>query len=238
MIVMVSRRVELVVVRHGETANNNAGVLQGQLDTPLSDQGIRQAECVGKYLKDVTFTHAISSSLSRALETGKAIVNSNTSLKGKEIELSTLLLDRNFGEFEGQGIEVWKQAMAEVGGENWTYDDDAIRSWRPNGGESELQFQDRVRQFLTELCQKTMTLPSSEDLRFLVTTHFGIVMQICLLLQREHSCSFPAGQAPRPKCPPNTGVTRLSLVLDQEGKIITADCTLLYYNGHLKELES
>ena len=89
MIVMVTSRVELVVVRHAETANNKARVLQGQLDTPLSDQGRRQAECVGKYLKDVTFTHAISSSLSRALETGKAIVNANPSLKGKEIELSS-----------------------------------------------------------------------------------------------------------------------------------------------------
>ena len=234
MTVMVSRTVELVLVRHGETANNKARVLQGQLDTPLSDHGIRQAECVGQYLKDVTFSHAISSSLSRALQTGQAIVNANPSLKGKEIELSTLLLDRNCGEFEGQGIEVWKQAMAEVGGENWDYD--SIQHWGPRGGETGHQFRERVRQFLADVCKKTMTSPSSEDLRFLITTHCGNIAVIRLLLEREHSCSMPAGQSSRGI--PNTAVTRFSLYLDEEGKIVWADCTLLYYNGHLKELES
>ena len=81
-----------------------------------------------------------------------------------------------------------------------------------------------------------MTLPSSEDLRFLITTHCGNIAVISLLLEREHSCSMPAGQSPRGI--PNTGVTRFSLVLDEKGQIIRADCSLLYYNGHLQELES
>ena len=124
--------------------------------------------------------------------------------------------------------------MAEVGGENWDYD--SIQHWGPRGGETGHQFRDRVRQFLTDVCKKAITLPSSEDLRFLITTHCGNIAVIRLLLEREHSCSMPAGQSPRGI--PNTGVTRFSLELDEEGQIIRADCTLLYYNGHLQELES
>ena len=233
MIVMVSRRVELVVVRHGETANNKARVLQGQLDTPLSHQGIRQAECVGKYLKDITFSHAISSDLSRALETGKAIVSSNTSLKGKEIELSTLLRERNFGELEGQGVEMLKRA---IGKEGQSVDWDAIQDWGPSGGETGLQFNDRVRQFLTELGKKILTLPPSEDLRLLVTTHGGFISVMCKLLVEEYACKMPEGVFG--SCSPNTGVTKFSLDMDQAGKIIKAECTLRYYKEHLKDLET
>ena len=55
----------LYVVRHGLTTANKEGVLQGQMDTPLHEIGIQGAISTGERLKDVKFSHAYSSDLSR-----------------------------------------------------------------------------------------------------------------------------------------------------------------------------
>ena len=226
---MATRSVELVVVRHGETLSNRSHIVQGHLDTPLSDLGLQQAECVGKYLKDVTFSHAISSDLSRALQTGQAIVSSNPSLKGKEIEQWTVLRERCFGELEGQGVSVMQEATKNLKG--------PLLDWGPSGGETGHQFRDRVRQFLTELGKKILTLPPSEDLRLLITSHGGFIKELNMVLVKEYSCEMPCRQGEYGRISPNTGVTKYSLVVDEEGRIARVGCSLLYYKEHLKDLE-
>jgi bisphosphoglycerate-dependent phosphoglycerate mutase len=54
------------IVRHGETDHNRLGIIQGQLNTKLSDLGVEQAKTVGQYLKNVKFDYAFSSDLDRA----------------------------------------------------------------------------------------------------------------------------------------------------------------------------
>ncbi|XP_005000737.1 fructose-2,6-bisphosphatase TIGAR isoform X2 [Cavia porcellus] len=59
-------RFALTVVRHGETRLNKEKILQGQgVDEPLSETGFRQATAAGSFLKNVLFTHAFSSDLTR-----------------------------------------------------------------------------------------------------------------------------------------------------------------------------
>lgn len=60
------RDVAVYIVRHGETDWNVQGIVQGQIDTELNDEGRRQAEYVGEYLKVIPFTHAYTSDLRRA----------------------------------------------------------------------------------------------------------------------------------------------------------------------------
>ena len=50
-------KVELVVVRHGETESNRSHTIQGHRDTALSDLGVRQAECAAKYLGENLMSH-------------------------------------------------------------------------------------------------------------------------------------------------------------------------------------
>ena len=57
-------------VRHGQTAENLQGIIQGQLDTPLDSLGIEQASAVGQSLKDIKFGIAFSSNLTRAADVG------------------------------------------------------------------------------------------------------------------------------------------------------------------------
>ena len=57
-------------VRHGQTAENLLGIIQGQLDTQLDSVGFEQAAAVGQSLKDVKFDTAFSSDLARAVDVG------------------------------------------------------------------------------------------------------------------------------------------------------------------------
>ncbi|MFE2226102.1 histidine phosphatase family protein [Streptomyces kronopolitis] len=59
----------LVLLRHGETARNAAGQLQGQADVPLSETGVRQAQQVARCLHPSNWASVYSSPLSRAAQT-------------------------------------------------------------------------------------------------------------------------------------------------------------------------
>lgn len=50
------------------SAENAAGIIQGQLDTELNEAGRYQAVVVGKALKDAKFTHAFTSDSHRAVD--------------------------------------------------------------------------------------------------------------------------------------------------------------------------
>ena len=47
MVGPVSSGRRLIVLRHGETTHNAAGIWQGQLDSPLSERGVEQAYAAG-----------------------------------------------------------------------------------------------------------------------------------------------------------------------------------------------
>ena len=62
---------KILLARHGETPWNAEGRYQGQIDIPLSDNGIRQAKLLGDRLNDFTVTRAVASPLSRARVTAE-----------------------------------------------------------------------------------------------------------------------------------------------------------------------
>jgi len=68
---MTGRR--LVVLRHGETEHNAAGIWQGQLDSPLSQRGVRQAEAAAEAVAALAPTRVVASDLSRARITGETV---------------------------------------------------------------------------------------------------------------------------------------------------------------------
>jgi broad specificity phosphatase PhoE len=65
----------IFLVRHGQSEANVSGILCGQLDSPLTDLGKKQALKVGSILKNQTFSSIYVSPLRRALETAKAIAD-------------------------------------------------------------------------------------------------------------------------------------------------------------------
>jgi len=85
-------------VRHGSTDENQAGIVMGQRNPPLNDEGRRQAETAGRLLKGITFSVIHSSPLNRALETAQIIGQAaNVSVRTVED-----LRERYWGKYEGR----------------------------------------------------------------------------------------------------------------------------------------
>ena len=63
---------KLYIIRHGETAWNVEGRLQGQSDTELNENGVRLAKVTAEGLKNIPFDLGISSPL-RARSTRQSL---------------------------------------------------------------------------------------------------------------------------------------------------------------------
>lgn len=89
----------ILLVRHGETAWNREGRYQGRTDIPLSPDGEQQVRALGKRLETIEITVAISSPLSRARTTAEAILRGRP---GPALELDDGLLEISHGQWEGK----------------------------------------------------------------------------------------------------------------------------------------
>ncbi|ROS73595.1 histidine phosphatase family protein [Cellulomonas sp. PhB143] len=104
----------LVLLRHGRTAYNAALRLQGQVDIPLDDIGVWQAEQGGRALATSHRADKIvASDLSRAYATAQGYA---VALGGMEITRDARLRERGFGVWEGlndaEMAEGWPQEHA------------------------------------------------------------------------------------------------------------------------------
>jgi len=118
----------IILVRHGETPLNVTRMLQ-PADTPLSANGLAQAQAVAKRLACMQLAGIVSSDLPRALSTAQAIAAST----GLPFSTTALLHERNFGDLRGQPYDTLgfnPLAMTEA----------------PPGGESVASFLARVAQ--------------------------------------------------------------------------------------------
>ncbi|MBA2538374.1 MAG: histidine phosphatase family protein [Deltaproteobacteria bacterium] len=88
----------ILLVRHGETAWNREGRYQGRTDIPLSPDGERQVRALGERLSATPIAVAIASPLSRARTTAEAILASRSE---PVLELDAGLLEISHGAWEG-----------------------------------------------------------------------------------------------------------------------------------------
>ena len=88
---------QVIYVRHGETAWNESRRLQGWSDIPLNEAGILQAEKTRELLADISFDRIVSSPLLRAKQTAEIIA------EGRDVPLvvDERLKERGFGDLEG-----------------------------------------------------------------------------------------------------------------------------------------
>jgi broad specificity phosphatase PhoE len=91
---------ELILVRHGETAWNVEQVFRGTIDVELNETGIRQARLLAEYLKDRPVTAVYSSPLQRALKTAEEIANQFQ----QEVKITRGLIDIDFGAWNGLSV--------------------------------------------------------------------------------------------------------------------------------------
>ena len=92
--------VVVLLVRHGRTALNAAGVLRGRLDPPLDDIGELEARALGEAFRGWRFTTVVTSPLHRARQTASAIVEAGHA----HVEIDIDLADRDYGPWAGSSL--------------------------------------------------------------------------------------------------------------------------------------
>lgn len=126
----------LILVRHGQTAVNAGGRLQGRVDAPLTELGRRQARASAAAVSRPTLV--VTSPLVRARETAECF--------GVEVVVDDRWIELDYGDFDDTPIasvpaETWQQ---------WRSD----ASFTPPGGESLLDLGARVREACAELIER------------------------------------------------------------------------------------
>ncbi len=104
----------VLAIRHGETAWNVDGRIQGQLDVPLNDMGRWQVHRLALAVADEDIAAIYSSDLLRAMETAEAVARGC----GQAIVTDPGLRERGFGEFEGLSYADINQRWPEMA-ERW-----------------------------------------------------------------------------------------------------------------------
>jgi probable phosphoglycerate mutase len=87
----------ILLIRHGETAWNAARRLQGHSDIALNDEGLRQADALGRALALEPLAGVIASDLERARQTAQAVADHH----GIDLRIDSQLRERCYGGFEG-----------------------------------------------------------------------------------------------------------------------------------------
>ena len=169
----------IILVRHGETVWNTEEREMGQLDSPLTAKGLRQAELLAIRLGSVDFTSIYSSDLNRAYLTASRI----SEVKKIGIQKEPRLRERNMGIFQGLTVE---EMRIQFPVERKRYEETGFEYIVPNG-ESAHQKVDRTVACLSELA----LMHAGESI--LCVTHGGILMgffQYVLGLQPDSGARF------------------------------------------------
>ena len=119
---------KLILIRHGETLHNVAGIAQGWNDSALSQRGEEQVARLTERVATMNADAIISSPLGRALSTANVLA------RACRLEVTTLdeLREMNYGAWEGRSfLDVRRQEASSY--EEWIANADCPC---PGGGES------------------------------------------------------------------------------------------------------
>lgn len=104
--------VVLYITRHGKTILNTMDRVQGWADAPLTPDGVKVAEYLGKGLESekIQFKAAYSSDLGRARQTARIVLDGMGQKEMPVIEVPQIR-ETNFGSYEGEyNIRMWNDA--------------------------------------------------------------------------------------------------------------------------------
>ncbi|MCV2491765.1 histidine phosphatase family protein [Geodermatophilus sp. YIM 151500] len=182
----MARPLTLLLVRHGQSEWNAAGLMQGQTaHVPLTDLGHAQAAAVADELARLSPGALVSSDLHRAVQTAEHCARTT----GLPVSTTPALREQGYGVLEGRpSRELWDVV-------DWT-----DPHWSAEGGESLAQVHARVAAYLDRL-----RADPPADVVALVT-HGDTIRAAQAVAAGDGPGAMPA------VTPPNGTVTRLELV--------------------------
>ena len=152
---------EIFLIRHGETIWNTKKLIQGQLDSPLTDNGIRQSNLLSQRIKKINPDIIYTSDLKRAIDTANII---NQHINKDIIEISGVR-ERNWGVFQGAD---WSKVKKFFPTQYKYYRNDSKNYKIPNG-ESYTQVTKRTMDSLEDIVE------NHKNQKVVIVTHGGVI---------------------------------------------------------------
>jgi alpha-ribazole phosphatase len=179
-----SPRSTLILVRHAHT--DMAGSFCGQIDPPLSKQGMSQLADLVERLSSRSLTHIFSSDLQRARQTAQAVADA----KNLKVEMNVLLREFAFGSWEGLN---WDQVVAQdsVYAQHWL---DNYPSVPTPGGEQFEDFRERIGNAMTAIAGQVGGGCAA------VVTHAGVIRTFLGDVSRRRHLASDFSQCPNVSC--------------------------------------
>ena len=173
----------IYIVRHGETEWNIKHLMQGHLDSPLTQAGEQQAKDIALRLKHIHFDEVFSSDLLRAKRTAETII-----LERKiAIKTTQALRERNYGVFEGKVYDEYNQALQKLLVQYKTRSEQDKVFYKSHGVETTDQSIARLITFLRELAV------SYSGKTILVVSHGGVMRYLLIHLGFGTYKTLPSG---------------------------------------------
>jgi broad specificity phosphatase PhoE len=155
--VLLKPDLTLYLIRHGETDWNREARYQGQRDIPLNDTGRTQArrhgEVLQKLLPSIANFDFVCSPLFRSIETMR-IIRSTLSLDPEDFRIVPEIAELSYGHWEGElAAELSArdpEGVAEKAADPF--------GWRPRGGESYRDLENRVSVWLRDVTENTVAV--------------------------------------------------------------------------------
>lgn len=174
----------LFLARHGQTEWNLEGRKQGQLDSPLTSDGIAQAEQLGENLAGLGIEWTVTSPLGRARRTAEIAAERI----GVEVTVVDEVAEMDHGAFAGR-------TSAELSGDaHWRRRADDKYRWRFPQGESYADLDARAGialQRIRELGDGPVLVVSHEMIgRMLVKNLCGLTPEAALAHKHPHGLVF------------------------------------------------
>lgn len=171
---------QLILVRHGETLHNVAGIAQGWNDSALSDRGQEQVRRLAERMKRHNPDALFSSPLGRALSTAQAIRD----VLGLEITILEDLREMSYGGWENRSFLDIRREEKEIY-EQWIADPDAPS---PNG-ESHNHVRERMERAFAAVsaAQRPVLVTHGTAIRIGATALLGVPVMTSMRLAQDNA---------------------------------------------------
>ncbi|WP_301108034.1 histidine phosphatase family protein [Sporosarcina sp.] len=151
-------------IRHGETAWNKEGRVQGSSNIPLNEEGIKSAIKLADRLADEQWDLMFTSPMNRAKHTAELIASR---MPGMTVEEDERVRERSSGRIEG------------------TTEQERVQKWGARWRELDMQFESADRVIARGLNFVEEQTRIHQDKRILVVSHGSFIKQIIAVLLED-----------------------------------------------------
>ncbi len=166
---------KLYLLRHGKTIWNVEERFQGQLDSPLTEDGILKIKETAKKLENIRFEKIYTSEMDRTINTAKIIIENSKITENKTIKFMKMseLNEIHFGDWQGMTYEEIYEKYPKNG--NNYFNNPKEYNSKENNGEDLIAGLERFLNGLIKIVHENQKLETN----VLVVTH-GTVMELFL----------------------------------------------------------